>query len=172
MIEVIIQQLFTKLVHTANFTMILPTVPPSIRSTVLKQVLTRSYLSFLSQPSSQVFRDVGTRPKTKSTFYVNKTQNLDSINTDKLIKNTDKFVKNTEKFDENANKFGKNTEILNENTKNCVENTEKCDENIDKTDLDKKIIRQIEYYFGDYNLPKDRFMRDLMEEENGNYKFY
>ena len=112
-----------------------------------------------------MFRDGGTRPKTKSTFYVDKTQNLDS-------KNTDKFVKNTEKFDENANKFGKNTEKLNENTEKCVENTEKFGENIDKTDLDKKIIRQIEYYFGDYNLPKDRFMRDLMEEENGNYKFY
>ena len=151
--------------YTAHFTLILPTVPPSIRSTVLKQVLTRSYLSFLSQSPSQVFRDVGTRPKTKSTFYVDKTQNLDS-------KNTDKFVKNTEKFDENANKFGKNTEKLNENTEKCVENTEKFGENIDKTDLDKKIIRQIEYYFGDYNLPKDRFMRDLMEEENGNYKFY
>jgi La domain len=25
--------------------------------------------------------------------------------------------------------------------------------------LEKKIIRQIEYYFGDYNLPKDKFLQ-------------
>ena len=35
------------------------------------------------------------------------------------------------------------------------------------TDLEEKIIRQCEYYFGDFNLPKDRFMRELIDQENG-----
>ena len=30
--------------------------------------------------------------------------------------------------------------------------------------LEKKIIRQIEYYFGDYNLPKDKFIQVLAVE--------
>ena len=41
---------------------------------------------------------------------------------------------------------------------------------VDKSDLERKIIRQLEYYFGDYNLPKDRFMRDLMEVEDGKFQ--
>ena len=32
-------------------------------------------------------------------------------------------------------------------------------------DVEKKIIRQVEYYFGDFNLPRDKF---LMEETQGN----
>ena len=32
-------------------------------------------------------------------------------------------------------------------------------------DVEKKIIRQVEYYFGDFNLPRDKF---LMEETKGN----
>merc|ERR1719232_2522310 len=34
-------------------------------------------------------------------------------------------------------------------------------------DLQRKISRQIEYYFGDYNLPRDKFMLDLMMEDEG-----
>ena len=34
-------------------------------------------------------------------------------------------------------------------------------------DLQCKISRQIEYYFGDYNLPRDKFMLDLMVEDEG-----
>ena len=34
-------------------------------------------------------------------------------------------------------------------------------------DLQRKISRQIEYYFGDYNLPRDKFMLDLMVEDEG-----
>ena len=43
--------------------------------------------------------------------------------------------------------------------------------NVDQsaTDLEFKIIRQLEYYFGDYNLPKDKFMRELMELEDGKF---
>jgi len=32
------------------------------------------------------------------------------------------------------------------------------------TDLEKRIIRQVEHYFGDYNLPKDKWMLEKMEE--------
>ena len=33
--------------------------------------------------------------------------------------------------------------------------------------LEKKVIRQVEFYFGDYNLPKDRFMLKVFEENGG-----
>ena len=36
-------------------------------------------------------------------------------------------------------------------------------------DLQRKISRQIEYYFGDYNLPRDKFMLDLMLEDEGRF---
>jgi len=32
------------------------------------------------------------------------------------------------------------------------------------TDVEKRIIRQVEHYFGDYNLPKDKWMLGKMEE--------
>lgn len=57
-----------------------------------------------------------------------------------------------------------------------IAQTEACQDNfvelkslreVNLTDLEEKIIRQCEYYFGDYNLPKDRFMRDLIDQENG-----
>ncbi|XP_067001190.1 la protein homolog [Anabrus simplex] len=35
------------------------------------------------------------------------------------------------------------------------------------SDLEKKIIRQIEYYFGDINLPKDKFLREQMKLDDG-----
>lgn len=38
--------------------------------------------------------------------------------------------------------------------------------NQDKS-LQEKIIRQIEYYFGDYNLPKDRFLKEQVLLDNG-----
>lgn len=34
-------------------------------------------------------------------------------------------------------------------------------------DLEKKIIRQIEYYFGDINLPRDKFMQEKIQEDEG-----
>lgn len=34
-------------------------------------------------------------------------------------------------------------------------------------DLDQKIIRQIEYYFGDINLPRDKFMQEKTKEDDG-----
>lgn len=35
------------------------------------------------------------------------------------------------------------------------------------TDLEKKIIQQIEYYFGDINLPRDKFMQEKLKEDDG-----
>ncbi|KAL5005878.1 hypothetical protein ScPMuIL_017036 [Solemya velum] len=35
------------------------------------------------------------------------------------------------------------------------------------TELEKKIIKQIEYYFGDMNLPRDRFLQEQVKLEDG-----
>lgn len=35
------------------------------------------------------------------------------------------------------------------------------------TPLEKKIIRQVEFYFGDINLPKDKFLKEKQTEEDG-----
>jgi len=33
--------------------------------------------------------------------------------------------------------------------------------------LERKIIRQVEHYFGDFNLPKDKFMQECVKEDDG-----
>lgn len=33
--------------------------------------------------------------------------------------------------------------------------------------LENKIIKQIEYYFGDINLPRDKFMQEKIKEDDG-----
>jgi len=33
--------------------------------------------------------------------------------------------------------------------------------------LQRKIIRQVEYYFGDFNLPKDKFLKECVKENEG-----
>lgn len=35
------------------------------------------------------------------------------------------------------------------------------------TDLEKKIVQQMEYYFGDINLTRDKFMREKIQEDDG-----
>jgi len=35
------------------------------------------------------------------------------------------------------------------------------------TDLEKKIIRQVEHYFGDYNLPRDKFLQEAVKLDEG-----
>ncbi|XP_047544634.1 la protein homolog [Vanessa atalanta] len=37
----------------------------------------------------------------------------------------------------------------------------------EETDLEKAIIRQIEYYFGDLNLPRDKFLREQVKLDDG-----
>lgn len=34
-------------------------------------------------------------------------------------------------------------------------------------DLEKKIIKQIEYYFGDINLPRDKFLQEKIKDDDG-----
>lgn len=34
-------------------------------------------------------------------------------------------------------------------------------------DLEKKIAQQLEYYFGDINLPRDKFMQEKIKEDDG-----
>jgi len=38
---------------------------------------------------------------------------------------------------------------------------------LEVNDLDKKIIRQVEFYFGDYNLHRDKFMKEEMVRNDG-----
>ncbi|KAF5295433.1 hypothetical protein FQA39_LY13094 [Lamprigera yunnana] len=35
------------------------------------------------------------------------------------------------------------------------------------SDLEKQIIKQIEYYFGDYNLPRDKFLKEQIAKDEG-----
>lgn len=37
----------------------------------------------------------------------------------------------------------------------------------DGTDVEKKVIRQVEYYFGDVNLPRDKFLKEEVKKEDG-----
>lgn len=34
-------------------------------------------------------------------------------------------------------------------------------------DLEQKIIKQIDYYFGDINLPRDKFLQEKIKEDEG-----
>ncbi|XP_050362195.1 la protein homolog [Nymphalis io] len=46
--------------------------------------------------------------------------------------------------------------------------TNKTENNTEEeTDLDKAIIRQLEYYFGDLNLPRDNFLREQIKLDDG-----
>ena len=40
---------------------------------------------------------------------------------------------------------------------------------VDSPSLDAKIIKQIEFYFGDKNLPKDKFLLRILHEEGKNH---
>jgi len=46
-------------------------------------------------------------------------------------------------------------------------NAERLNHYFSVTELEKKIIRQVEYYFGDHNLPRDRFMKSVMDANDG-----
>lgn len=47
------------------------------------------------------------------------------------------------------------------------EKEEQNEDNETPTDLEHKIIRQIEYYFGDINLPKDKFLKEQIKTKDG-----
>ncbi|KAF0286924.1 La [Amphibalanus amphitrite] len=46
-------------------------------------------------------------------------------------------------------------------------NADAKQENGTPSNLEQKIIRQIEYYFGDYNLPKDKFLQEEIKKDDG-----
>lgn len=59
----------------------------------------------------------------------------------------------------------KNEELAKET---MAENTLEPSENEPEiSELEKKIIRQIEYYFGDFNLSRDNFLRGKLKEDDG-----
>ncbi|XP_050419012.1 lupus La protein homolog isoform X1 [Patella vulgata] len=58
-------------------------------------------------------------------------------------------------------------------TEDCVENKENMAETNGSglTDQEKKIIYQMEYYFGDINLAKDKFLQEKIKEDDGYVTF-
>ena len=40
-------------------------------------------------------------------------------------------------------------------------------EQISKEQLEAKIVRQVEHYFGDYNLPRDKFLKETIQSDDG-----
>ena len=34
-------------------------------------------------------------------------------------------------------------------------------------ELEAKIVRQVEHYFGDYNLPRDKFLKETIQSDDG-----
>jgi len=59
-----------------------------------------------------------------------------------------------------SNKFEKSHDATYEDKKICdgIPSWE------DLSDLERRIIRQVEYYFGDYNLPKDKWMKEKLSQ--------
>lgn len=86
-------------------------------------------------------------------------------------------------------KLRRNMRMLNkdsaENSKQTHDSTTKGTENVESyvnidkgvtkfkngaaSTLEQKIIRQIEYYYGDYNLPKDRFLQEIIKDNPGGW---
>ncbi|XP_039762557.1 la protein homolog [Pararge aegeria] len=56
-------------------------------------------------------------------------------------------------------------EVVTEN--NGQENNDKENDTEELTDLESGIIRQVEYYFGDLNLPRDKFLREQVKLDDG-----
>ena len=57
-------------------------------------------------------------------------------------------------------------EIRNEDLIKEEESTKAATE-VELSDLDQKIIRQVEYYFSDYNLPRDNFLKEQISVDDG-----
>ena len=50
---------------------------------------------------------------------------------------------------------------------NGQEDDNKINDKEDETELESSIIRQVEYYFGDLNLPRDKFLREQVNLDDG-----
>ena len=53
------------------------------------------------------------------------------------------------------------TEVKSEN------GSEKKSASYDLNTLEGKIVRQVEHYFGDYNLPRDKFLKETIKSDDG-----
>lgn len=64
------------------------------------------------------------------------------------------------------------TEVKNESNGQSAPVSNSGDQNptkptISTEELEAKIVRQIEHYFGDYNLPRDKFLKETIKEDDG-----
>ena len=64
------------------------------------------------------------------------------------------------------------TEVKTETNGQSATVTKSGDENAAKhilsaEELECKIVRQIEHYFGDYNLPRDKFLKETIKADDG-----
>ena len=64
------------------------------------------------------------------------------------------------------------TEVKTESNGQLASVTKSGDDNpaketISVEELEAKIVRQIEHYFGDYNLPRDKFLKETIKEDDG-----
>ena len=58
---------------------------------------------------------------------------------------------------------GQATEKINESGDQIL----KKEEPVTSKALEAKIVRQIEHYFGDYNLPRDKFLKETIQSDDG-----
>lgn len=83
--------------------------------------------------------------------------------TDAAVEKTD--PKTDAKVDAKAEKAA--TESSGDAKKESESKAEEKGENGTLSDLEQKIIRQVEYYFGDYNLPKDKYLQEEIKKDDG-----
>lgn len=83
---------------------------------------------------------------------------------EEIAKNTMTETHEAIKPAENGNKAAKQPEKANGSE---VEAEKKEENGVKDPELHKKIIGQLEYYFGDYNLPRDKFLRAEIKKDDG-----
>lgn len=52
-------------------------------------------------------------------------------------------------------------------TENGNKQASNGDAKVDLTDVEKNVVKQISYYFGDFNLPRDKFLQETVKEDDG-----
>lgn len=60
--------------------------------------------------------------------------------------------------------------LFSETTKNTLNQREENQEkNMDNTSIEDKILKQVEFYFSDSNLPRDKFLRSIVANDERGY---
>jgi len=81
-------------------------------------------------------------------------------------KKTEQIVETTEQ--KSVKEDIKSTEAKPEEKSTEAKNGSTENGNADKSsDLAKKVVKQINYYFGDYNLPRDKFLKEEIKKDDG-----